>query len=82
MRYLIILLILSLTTHVFSQDYACYVNYNCKIIETRHYQNDTLSSIIAYNCTDTKDSITYNGQDIVWYHYQDHDFYLGTIVKY
>jgi len=76
MRYLIILLILSSTTHVFSQDYDCYVKYNCKIIETRHYQNDTLSSIIAYNCTDTKDSITYNGQDIVWYHYLDHDFYL------
>ena len=67
------------TKHVFSQDYDYLVEYNGKIIETRHYQNDTLSSIIAYNCTDTKDSITYNGQDIKWYHYRDHDFHLDSL---
>lgn len=55
------------------------VKYNGKTIEKRHYRNGSLNSIIAYNCTDTKDSIIYNGQDISWYHYRENCFQLDNL---
>lgn len=79
MKYLIVVFLFSLNLNVSSQNYDYTVKYNGKIIENRHYQNDTLSSIIAYNCTDTKDSIIYNGKEISWFHYDDNGFRLDNL---
>ena len=79
MKKIIVLLFIGFTINVFSQDYNYLVKCNGKIVEERHYLNDTLNSIIAYNCTDTKDSITYDGQDVVWYHYRENDFKIDNL---
>ena len=79
MRKILILLFIGITISAFSQDYNYLVKCKGKLVEERHYLNDTLKSIIAYNCTDTKDSITYDGQNIVWYHYRKDDFELDNL---
>lgn len=79
MRKTIVLLFIGLTISAFSQDYNYLVKCKGKLVEKRCYLNDTLNSIIAYNLTDTKDSITYDGQDIVWYHYREDDFKLDNL---
>ena len=79
MRKIVLLLFVGLTISAFSQDYNYLVKCEGKLVEERHYRNDTLNSIIAYNCTDTKDSITYDGQDVVWYHYRENGFKLDNL---
>ena len=79
MRKILILLFIGITISAFSQDYNYLVKCKGKLVEERHYLNDTLKSIIAYNCTDTKDSITYDGQNIVWYHYRKDGFELDNL---
>ena len=79
MRKIVLLLFVGLTISAFSQDYNYLVKCEGKLVEERHYLKDTLNNIIAYNCTDTKDSITYDGQDIIWYHFRENEFQLDNL---
>lgn len=48
---------------------VCYtVSYNGNLIEERYYKGDKLESITAFNLSDSKDSIVYDGQ-IQFFHY-------------
>lgn len=55
----------------------CYrVSYNGNLIEERNYENGILKSIIAYNLSDTKDSIVYDGE-IKLFNYIGDDYSLS-----
>ena len=60
----------------------CYrVLYNGKLIEERNYEDGSLKSIVAYNLSDTKDSIVYDGE-IKSYHYDGKNYSLADSSPY
>ena len=54
----------------------CYrVLYNGELIEERNYEDGSLKSIVAYNLSNTKDSVVYDGE-IKSYHYNGKNYHL------
>lgn len=57
----------------------CYqVFYNGNLIENRYYEHELLKSIVAYNISNTKDSIIYDG-DIKNYHFYDNKYSIDSL---
>ncbi len=53
----------------------CYqVLYNGNLIEEKNYEGEMLKSIIAYNLSDNKDSIVYDGGEIKSFHYNGNEY--------
>lgn len=58
------------TGKVCSQNVIIYdVYFNKEKIEERTYNNDSLTNVILFNASDTKDSLTLKDKELVSYHY-------------
>lgn len=60
MKKVYILLFICFVNNAFSQNNSYRVFYNGKLIEEWNYEDGNIRSIVAYNLSDTKDSIIYN----------------------
>lgn len=71
MKGVFFLLFILFVTNEYSHSYRVF--YNGKLIEERNYEDGNLSSIVAYNLSDTKDSIIYD-DEIKCYHYSNNRY--------
>ena len=60
MKKIYILLFICFVNNAFTQNNSYRVFYNGKLIEEWNYEDGNIRSIVAYNLSDTKDSIIYN----------------------
>ena len=81
MKQLLIILLSAFTCCACSKSTIYQVKCDDRLIEKRNYQNGKLQSIVAYNCTDTKDSIIFK-DEVVWFHYGDNGFSLEKDVPF
>lgn len=52
--------------------------FNNEKVEERTYNNDSLTNIILFNTSDTKDSLTLKGNELVSYHYMSSSYELDS----
>lgn len=81
MKQLLIILLSAFTCCACSKSTIYQVKCDDRLIEKRNYQNGKLQSIVAYNCTDTKDSIIFK-DEVVWFHYGNNGFSLEKDVPF
>lgn len=65
---LLILSILTSCSNIFSQSF--FIHHNKELIEKRNYEKGKLQSIISYEQNSSKDSVTYNGNDVQYFSFQ------------
>lgn len=76
---LIILVVCLASIKVYSQNVIKYdVYFNEEKIEERTYNNDSLASVILFNASDTKDSLTLKDKELVSYHYVSPGYQLDS----
>ena len=78
---ILIILLSAFTCCACSKSAIYQIKCDDRLIEKRNYQNGKLQSIVAYNCTDTKDSIIFK-DEVVWFHYGDNGFSLEKDVPF